>query len=363
MVFAALLLLAAGHACRDDSQQAPDESAPAAKVVELVGNVVAESAAGPRVLAVADEVAGADTLVTAAGSSVTVRFYHNDAQWTLGSGKRRRVSESAAWSAPRSQGEPALFGATDEDLTAAAGRHGEREAASTRTTALAPAAAPEPDDEAGGARSADLAMPEPVASAAPQDSVAEREVGSSRPARRKKVAATSSGSGGKSVDTSRSGSRMTMEMEELVAPEEVPEAVPDAVPGGATSDSKPAATRADGAKPASAAREVTIRLGRVTVTGPLDKAAITRAVERRLAALKECRDPSAATARATVRLAVSTSGAVTITGTRSRSSADQPWADCLARALAAMELGKAGELGTPAEPATITLVLERRAVP
>jgi len=103
----------------------------AGSVVEVAGAVTALAAdgAGRRSLAVGDEVLGTDTIETGPDGRVTIRLRHNQALWSLGAGKSRRVDESVAWRAPAAAaGGPGL---AERDRTAAAGRHAEREAAET----------------------------------------------------------------------------------------------------------------------------------------------------------------------------------------------------------------------------------------
>src|SRR5262245_6935781 len=127
-------LLLAGCGGGSDGGGPPAEDVTAGKVVEIAGAVIAERAGQQRPLALGDPVAGADVVVTAADASVTILLDHNGARWTLEGGQRRQVSQSAAWRAPRGGSAEALAQSSDEH-TAAAGRHAEREAASTRATA------------------------------------------------------------------------------------------------------------------------------------------------------------------------------------------------------------------------------------
>lgn len=126
-------------ACGDDAAPAsPADDEPAGEVLQIEGKVTAEVTSGgdeaTRVLAVGDKVFARDTIVTAADATVTIRLFHNNAEWTLGAGKRREVRLSAAWKAPKREGED-LFSSGGNEQTTAAGRHAEKEAASTRATA------------------------------------------------------------------------------------------------------------------------------------------------------------------------------------------------------------------------------------
>ncbi|HUH01964.1 MAG TPA: AgmX/PglI C-terminal domain-containing protein, partial [Kofleriaceae bacterium] len=88
-----------------------------------------------------------------------IRLFHNEARWTLESGKRKRVDTSLAWTAPKQVGGGVLAGSDTAESTAAAGRHTEKEAADTRATAAR-------------VGSADEAKPDPVAAESRADSPA-----------------------------------------------------------------------------------------------------------------------------------------------------------------------------------------------
>ena len=139
-------------ACSSKSADSPPQAdLPAGEVVEVSGAVIAEASVAGQVstrrLAVGDTVTGAETIITGADGTVAIRLYHNQARWTLAAGKRRRVNQSAAWSAPKG-GSGDLLARTDSDETAVAGRHAEREAAGTAATALAEARSePEPEEK------------------------------------------------------------------------------------------------------------------------------------------------------------------------------------------------------------------------
>jgi hypothetical protein len=138
VLVAALGLTAACESGSSGQGKAPDTSAPAGKVVDIQGTVRARPVQGEaRVLALGDEVRGADIIETGAEGSVQIVLYHNDAQWFLGPDKQRQVSESEAWRLPRQPRQPLLARTGDSDPTAAAGRQAERQAADTLATARA----------------------------------------------------------------------------------------------------------------------------------------------------------------------------------------------------------------------------------
>ena len=127
-------------ACEQLSGSAPpDIQSVAGKVVEVAGRVTVEAAPDRRAramaLVVGDEIAGADVIVTGPHGRVAIKLHHNGAVWNLGPNKRGQLSQSAAWTAPKSDGKSLVFGKAERDRTAAAGRHSEREVASTRGTA------------------------------------------------------------------------------------------------------------------------------------------------------------------------------------------------------------------------------------
>ncbi len=137
-------------ACGNDSKPAvPADDEPAGEVLQIEGKVTAEGNGDGdeaiRALAVGDKVYARDTIVTGDGASVTIRLFHNNAEWTLGADKRRELRQSAAWKAPKQENED-LLSSGEGSQTAAAGRHAEKEAAGTRATAAVEVAA-EPESE------------------------------------------------------------------------------------------------------------------------------------------------------------------------------------------------------------------------
>lgn len=139
-----LALAIAAIGCRGDDGKASSGGT----VIAVEGQVSAVGPDGTRPLANDDRVVAADTIVTGEASSVRIRLDHNQAVLDLGAGKRVELGASAAWRADKVAG-----GVLDEhgnDTTAAAGRHAEKEAASTAgtadTTAAAAAAGTTADD-------------------------------------------------------------------------------------------------------------------------------------------------------------------------------------------------------------------------
>ena len=127
----------AGGGCGDKGGEAASQ--PAGKVVEVTGAVkAARQGAEQRALADGDSVYRDDTVTTGPDGSVTILLAHNQARWSLASGRSRRVNGSAAWRA-EAGGESAF---DDEQTlpTSSAGRHSEPQAGDTRATAPAPAA-------------------------------------------------------------------------------------------------------------------------------------------------------------------------------------------------------------------------------
>ena len=126
----AIVALLAVSACGNSTSSAPPSAdEPAGEVIELIGTVSSEAEAAGKIrsrpLVVGDKLLGSETVVTGADSSVVIRLYHNEARWTLGASKRRRVNQSAAWRVVKGAGGD-LLAANAEDRTTAAGRHSER---------------------------------------------------------------------------------------------------------------------------------------------------------------------------------------------------------------------------------------------
>lgn len=152
----AILGLVVAVACGDGGDARP-ATGPAGKVLEVTGEVQAQRGEQILTLAAGDVVNAEDIVITAEDAAVRIALDHNQAIWSLEGGERRAIRESAAWTAPEQQGGSALAGQTD-DHTTAAGRHAEREAAETRSTA-----ATEDSPAAAAAPGAAPAEPEPTA--------------------------------------------------------------------------------------------------------------------------------------------------------------------------------------------------------
>jgi hypothetical protein len=137
LVLLGALALAAGG-CSDKGGGA-GASQPAGKVVEVTGAVkAARQGAEQRSLADGDSVYRDDTVTTGPDGSVTILLAHNQARWSLASGRSRRVDGSAAWRAEA--GGASAFDDEQTLPTSSAGRHSEPQAGDTRATAPAPAA-------------------------------------------------------------------------------------------------------------------------------------------------------------------------------------------------------------------------------
>jgi hypothetical protein len=128
----------AGGGCSDKGGEAAASQA-AGKVVEVTGAVkAARQGAEQRALAGGDPVYRDDTVTTGPDGSVTILLAHNQARWSLASGRSRRVDRSAAWRAEA--GGASAFDDEQTLPTSSAGRHSEPQAGDTRATAPAPAA-------------------------------------------------------------------------------------------------------------------------------------------------------------------------------------------------------------------------------
>jgi outer membrane biosynthesis protein TonB len=156
---------------------ATQTTGPAGVVVELSGTASAtRDGADPRPLAVDAQIFADDTVETGAASSVAIKLSHNNAALRLDAQMTRRVDQSLAWKAPKQQDDSVLEGRAVDDQTAAAGRHTEREAAGTASTAIAdrpaqPAPAAEPAPTA-----AEPAKPPPPSPSAKSQPKSERKV-------------------------------------------------------------------------------------------------------------------------------------------------------------------------------------------
>ena len=122
--------MSATSSCRGSSDTpAVAPGAVAGKVVEVSGSVAATRNGVARPLAAGAEVFGDDVIDTASGS-VVIQLHHNNARWSVESGRRARVDESLAWRLAKQDGSAAAV----DHASSAAGREGERTAADTRAT-------------------------------------------------------------------------------------------------------------------------------------------------------------------------------------------------------------------------------------
>ena len=188
----AMALLVGGAGCGRESktptaQPAPSaEATPAGKVRAVHGAVQASrEGAQARTLKVDDPVFADDTVNTAAEASVTIALNHNGAVWTLLGGRRKRVDQSAAWRAKKGSA-PLLVARRAEDLTVAAGRHSEGEAATSEESAQRPAPSARPqvkreakEEPARAPRAARKAMAKAAAKPAAKPSSSPRKPASS----------------------------------------------------------------------------------------------------------------------------------------------------------------------------------------
>jgi hypothetical protein len=126
------LLLIAWLACgKDTSPTAAPATGPAGKVLEVTGKVSATRGAATRTLAAQAEVFADDVVETAADGSVVILLAHNNARWSLEGGLRSRVDESVAWKLEKQE-----VAGTVEHATSSAGRHADRQSATTKESAL-----------------------------------------------------------------------------------------------------------------------------------------------------------------------------------------------------------------------------------
>ena len=132
------LMVSALAALGCDGESSATTGGPAGAVVELSGTATATRNGQARQLEIGAEVFGDDLIETDDGAELAIELRHNGARWSLSGGQKRRVDQSAAWRAEK-QDESALA-ESDEDRTAAAGRHTEREAAQGSDTAVAESA-------------------------------------------------------------------------------------------------------------------------------------------------------------------------------------------------------------------------------
>lgn len=119
--------------------------ATAGTVVDVAGGVTATRGGATRALAKGDAISGDDVIATGADGSVTIILAHNQARWTLAANKSYRVSDSIAWSLPKTEGSAAAVAGD----TSSAGRHSERQSADTAASVAT-----------GGARGSGSAGPE-----------------------------------------------------------------------------------------------------------------------------------------------------------------------------------------------------------
>ncbi len=116
------------------------ERTAAGTVIGVTGTVVARApttAGAQRTLKVGATVYKDDTIETAKNASINIVLSHNNAQWSLSSGRRKRVDRSVAWRAPKVTRVTAagLLARQARGKTVAAGRHSESEAAESAETA------------------------------------------------------------------------------------------------------------------------------------------------------------------------------------------------------------------------------------
>ena len=166
-----LVLLALVGACgKGDGPVKPKGHEVAGEVVAVEGTALARwfttTDANERDLEVGGVVFADDTIVTTAGSSITIRITHNQVLWTLGGDKRVALAESASWNASKASGE-ALLASGPTDETAVAGRHAERSAAGTSATASRAELAAHADEPTSATAMPPTAPPPPAPTETP----------------------------------------------------------------------------------------------------------------------------------------------------------------------------------------------------
>jgi outer membrane biosynthesis protein TonB len=165
------LLLIAWLACgKDTSSTAAPATGPAGKVVEVTGKVSATRGAATRTLVAQAEVFADDVVETAADASVVILLAHNNARWSLEGGLRSRVDESVAWKLEKQE-----IAGTVEHATSAAGRHADRQSATTKESALV-------EDERARDDKDRLAEQPPAPVSATSDAKVEKQVPTPKPA-------------------------------------------------------------------------------------------------------------------------------------------------------------------------------------
>lgn len=159
-----ILAAAAVSACtRTADAPVTQPGATAGKVVEVAGEVAAVRDGARRALSAGAEISGDDVIETGADGRIVIVLAHNNARWELGAGKREKVASSLAWGLAR-QEAPAAGG---DEQTAAAGRHGEKAAATMSATADSAGGDGDDLDEVDRADKAAVASPTTSANEAP----------------------------------------------------------------------------------------------------------------------------------------------------------------------------------------------------
>lgn len=129
--FGLVVAIAPMAACsKDTATPAVAAHEPVGKVVAISGKVEAIRGGQTRVLAMDAPVFGDDEVIVGADGSVGIDLAHNNARWSLEAGRRGKIRESVAWTMAKvdTPAKPV------EHATSAAGREGERNAATSATT-------------------------------------------------------------------------------------------------------------------------------------------------------------------------------------------------------------------------------------
>ncbi len=299
-----------GMGCAEDSASAPSAATPAAAaapaaggaaqakpagvVVSVTGDVMAKRAvdgAVERKLAVDGQIFGDDTIATGPEGAVSIRLNHNRAVWTLAAKKRKRVDKSAAWRAPKGSKTQMLARRVKGELTSSAGRHSEQEAAGSAETASRKAA--EVDKKMVERVAAAEKARAPVAKPAPR-----RVAAAPAPRRAARRAAPAPAAPPPSVaaapirDNVAAAAPARMGAPPAAAPSNKRAKAAPAAPAYDTPVASAPAKMPIGLPPVAPAAEAAplavVRLKLELVKGALDKAVASKALRRRIPAVRSC---------------------------------------------------------------------------
>ncbi|MDB4963268.1 MAG: hypothetical protein JWP01_3267 [Myxococcales bacterium] len=129
-LLAGILAVSAAASCKGGGD-APtfQPGAPAGSIIDISGTVTATRGTAVRPLELGAVISGDDVIDTSADSRVAIVLTHNNVRWEIGPSRKAQVGTSMAWTLAR-QEKPSKI--VDEE-TSAAGRHGEKTAATSAT--------------------------------------------------------------------------------------------------------------------------------------------------------------------------------------------------------------------------------------